>query len=123
MAVLALVTGCGGGTPTASQQATATQDRPDTTISQFDPWWMSLKTPPSWTESDRAITGEFQQFGLRPVDETEMPRNCNRCGVQPPTAFLTAYTPADSIRLPCALVSRSASTPTATGSSLPQRNQ
>ena len=52
---------------------------------------MTLALPSSWTESDRRITSQFQQFGLRPVDESELPRNCNGCGVKPPTAFLTAY--------------------------------
>jgi hypothetical protein len=56
---------------------------------------MALDTtqPWNWEESDRRITRDFQQFGFRPVDETEMPRRCNGCGVKPPTAFLTAYAP------------------------------
>lgn len=66
-----------------------------TTVSQFDPQWMTLQTPQSWTESDRRITREFRQFGLRPVDESELPRQCNGCGVRPPTAFLTAYAPGE----------------------------
>jgi hypothetical protein len=47
----------------------------------------------NWEESDRRITSDFQQFGFRPVDETEMPRRCNGCGAEPPTAFLTVYAP------------------------------
>lgn len=54
---------------------------------------MTLIAPASWTESDRRITSEFQQFGLRPVGEKEVPRLCNGCGVDPPTAFVTAYAP------------------------------
>lgn len=105
MAVLAV--GCSGNkTPTvppagpaASRPAASTPaastpvTRPATTISQFDPRWMTLETPSSWTEADRRVTRDFQQFGLRPVAETELPRNCNGCGVQPPTLFLTAYAP------------------------------
>jgi hypothetical protein len=56
---------------------------------------MTLDTTQPWNgeESDRRITSDFQQFGFRPVDETEMPRRCNGCGVTPPTAFLTVYAP------------------------------
>lgn len=78
-----------GSTPAASTPVT----RPATTISKFDPRWMTLETPSSWTEVDRRVTRDFQQFGLRPAAETESPRNCNGCGVQPPTLFLTAYAP------------------------------
>ena len=52
---------------------------------------MTVNAPKSWTESGRRITSEFQQFGLRPLDENEVPRRCNGCGVDPPTAFLTVY--------------------------------
>ena len=54
---------------------------------------MGLALPSSWTESERRITSEFQQFGLRPVGETDPPRKCNGCGSEPPTAFLTVYAP------------------------------
>lgn len=54
---------------------------------------MALDTtqPWNWEESDREITSDFQRFGFRPVDENELPRRCNGCGVEPPTAFLTVY--------------------------------
>jgi hypothetical protein len=56
---------------------------------------MGLDTtqPWNWEESERRITSDFQQFGFRPVDESELPRRCNGCGVKPPTAFLTVYAP------------------------------
>lgn len=49
--------------------------------------------PWNWEESDREITSDFRQFGFRPLDENELPRRCNGCGVKPPTAFLTVYGP------------------------------
>jgi hypothetical protein len=68
---------------------------PPATVTQFAPQWMTLATaqPSNWQESDRRITSELQQFGLRPIDENENPRRCNGCGVKPPTAFLTIFAP------------------------------
>lgn len=101
LGVLVSAAGCGAQSPTdmstapvtgaTSTAATPTAD--PGTVSQFDPRWIGLTAPQSWTESDRRITGESQEFGLRPVDENEVPRLCNGCGVDPPTAFLTAYAP------------------------------
>ncbi|MEI6252670.1 MAG: hypothetical protein WCP30_07680 [Mycobacteriaceae bacterium] len=101
--VLAISSGCStqspSATPSSPQRPSSTNSQTaapfaaSTTVSQFAPQWMSLVTPQSWQESNRRVTREFQQFGLRPVDETEMPRRCNGCGVDPPTAFLTAYAP------------------------------
>lgn len=101
MVAVAIAPGCSTeGSPTASSSLSASSSAQSpaaapfpaaVTVSQFDPQWMTLEAPRSWNEVDRGITGEFQQFGLRPVDETEMPRKCNGCGVQPPTAVLTAY--------------------------------
>ena len=56
---------------------------------------MTLATaqPPNWEESDRRVTSEFQQFGLRPIDENESPLRCNGCGEAPPTAFLSVFAP------------------------------
>lgn len=102
MVALAIVPGCStkeSPTATSSQPASSSTQNPTTaapaamTDIQFNPEWMTLETPASWTEARRSITGGFQQFGLRPVDETELPRNCNGCGVSPPTAYLTAYAP------------------------------
>ena len=95
--VLLIASGCGAQSPPASpassgSAATAVSPAPRA-VSQFDPRWMTLDLPPSWTESERRITNAFQQFGLRPVGETEPPRNCNGCGSEPPTAFLTVYAP------------------------------
>ncbi len=103
MVAVAIAPGCStAGSPTASSSLSASSSAQSpaaapvpaaVTVSQFDPQWMTLETPQSWNEVDRQITGAFQQFGLRPVDETDMPRKCNGCGVEPPTAFLTAYAP------------------------------
>lgn len=97
LAVLAVGSGC-----SAAPQATAPRaglasvsGAPSvsvTTVRQFDPQWMGLAAPPTWTEVNRRITGEFQQFGLRPAGEKEMPSGCNGCGVDPPTAYLTVHT-------------------------------
>jgi hypothetical protein len=64
-----------------------------TTVTQFDPQWMGLvpDQPQGWKELNRRITGEFQQFSLRPADETEMRMGCNGCA--PWTVDLTAYAP------------------------------
>ncbi len=105
MVAVAIAPGCSTeGSPTAASSLSASSSAQSpaaaavpaaVTVSQFDPQWMTLETPQSWNEVDRQITGAFQQFGLRPVDETEMPRKCNGCGVEPPTAFLTAYAPGE----------------------------
>lgn len=95
LGVLLIGSGCGAQSPPTSPSGTssvAESSQASTTVSQFDPQWMTLGAPSFWMESRRRITAEFQQFGLRPVDETELPRNCNGCGVRPPTAYLTAYT-------------------------------
>jgi hypothetical protein len=62
-----------------------------TTVSQFDARWMGLvpDQPQGWKELNRQITGEFQQFSLRPADETETRFTCNGCA--PWTVDLTAY--------------------------------
>ncbi len=64
-----------------------------TTVTQFDAQWMGLTPdqPLGWKELNRTITGEFQQFSLRPADETEMRFNCNGCAKW--TVDLTAYAP------------------------------
>ena len=64
-----------------------------TTVSQFDARWMGLvpDKPQGWEEFNRSITGEFQQFNLRPTDETEFMYGCNGCA--PWTVNLTAYAP------------------------------
>lgn len=64
-----------------------------TVASQIDPRWMGTGAgqPWNWEELNRRVTSDFQQFGYRPVGETEIPRRCNGCGVNPPTAYLTVY--------------------------------
>ncbi len=92
--VLLIASGCGTQSPPASPTSPDPAGSPAArTASRFDPRWMALDAPPSWTESDRWISAEFQRFGLRPVGETELPRDCNGCGVEPPTAIVTAYAP------------------------------
>jgi hypothetical protein len=92
VAFVALVSGCDSWSATTGTSV-ASPDTGSATVVQFDPRWMSLAAPPSWRETERRITGEFQQFGLRPLDEDDLPRNCNGCGEDPPTAYLTAYAP------------------------------
>ncbi len=66
---------------------------PPTVASQIDARWMGFDTsqPWSWSEPRRRMTSDFQQFGFRPVDETELPRRCNGCGRIPSTAYVTVY--------------------------------
>ena len=54
---------------------------------------IEAQTPWNWQESTRGITRDFQNFGFRPIGETEMPRRCNGCGVAPPTASMTVFAP------------------------------
>jgi hypothetical protein len=97
-AVVTLAAGCSpqSAEPQASSpSATSSSAAPaaSTTVSQFDPQWMGLvpDQPQGWKELNRQITGEFQQFSLRPADDTERRLNCNGCA--PWTVDLTAYTP------------------------------
>lgn len=99
LGVLVIASACGTRSQPAAPPApvtgssTATPLPAPTTVSQFAPKWMTVVTPESWRESERRITKDFQQFGLRPTGENELPRRCNGCGVEPPTAVLTAYAP------------------------------
>ena len=93
-----LVAGCSSPhpaepSPQASLSSTAGPAPLPTTVTQFDPHWMGLvpDQPRGWKELNRVITGEFQQFSLRPADETERRFNCNGCA--PWTVDLTAYGP------------------------------
>jgi hypothetical protein len=104
-AIVVLVAACStqpapvpSSTPAASSSASGASAAPApeaTVASQFDPRWMGIATSAlqGWEESTRGITRDFQNFGFRPVGETELPRRCNGCGVDPPTAFMTAYAP------------------------------
>ncbi|KAA0081345.1 hypothetical protein CIW52_22355 [Mycolicibacterium sp. P9-64] len=99
-AVVTLAAGCGpqhvaeprASSPGAASPSAAPAPTP-TTVTQFDPQWMGLvpDQPRGWKELNRRITGEFQQFSLRPADETEMRMGCNGCA--PWTVDLTAYAP------------------------------
>lgn len=66
---------------------------PPPTVSQFDPRWMGVlpDQPMGWAELNRRITGDFQQFSLRPTVETEYRYGCNGCA--PWKVDLTAYAP------------------------------
>ena len=66
---------------------------PPPTVSQFDARWMGVlpDQPQGWAELNRRITGDFQQFSLRPTDETEYRYGCNGCA--PWKVDLTAYAP------------------------------
>ncbi|WP_155948419.1 hypothetical protein [Mycobacterium sp. URHB0044] len=82
--------------PQASSSSASTSVAPapsSTTVTQFDPQWMGLapNQPEGWNELNRRVTGEFQQFSLRPADETERRFDCNGCA--PWTVDLTAYAP------------------------------
>jgi hypothetical protein len=76
-------------TPTSASAAPA----PPPTVSEFDAQWMGVlpDQPQGWAELNRRITGDFQQFSLRPTDETEYRYGCNGCA--PWTVDLTAYAP------------------------------
>jgi hypothetical protein len=97
--VVTLAAGCSpqqAAEPQASSpSATSSSAAPaaSTTVSQFDAQWMGLvpDQPQGWKELNRQITGEFQQFSLRPADDTERRLNCNGCA--PWTVDLTAYAP------------------------------
>jgi hypothetical protein len=84
-----------GSVPSRSAKAssTATRGPPPNITRRIDPRWMGLETSPNWEEVGRRITGNFQQFGFRPVGESETPRDCDDCGSNPPTAYPTAYAP------------------------------
>jgi hypothetical protein len=79
--------------PSVTSSSAAPTPSTSTTVSQFDAQWMGLvpNQPQGWEEFNRTITGEFQQFGLRPTDETEIRFTCNGCA--PWTVDLTAYAP------------------------------
>lgn len=99
--VAATISGCSGGTDsepvttTTEPTTTTTHTTAPAVFTALDPHWMGIEPsqPWNWTEQERRISGEFQQFGFRPSDETELPRGCNGCGVDPPTAFVTVYEP------------------------------
>jgi hypothetical protein len=97
--VVTLAAGCSpqsaepqASSPSATSTSAAAAPSP-TTVSQFDARWMGLvpDQPQGWKELNRQITGEFQQFSLRPADDTERRFNCNGCA--PWTVDLTAYAP------------------------------
>jgi hypothetical protein len=103
VAVVVAAVGCGSHSetpepsPQASSSANSSSGAPTppapTVSSLFDPRWFGVTPaqPNGWEELNRTITGDFQQFDFRPVNETEMRRRCNGCA--PWTATLTAYAP------------------------------
>ena len=83
------------GDPQASSTLTSASaaPAPPPTVSHFDARWMGVlpDQPQGWAELNRRITGDFQQFSLRPTDDTEYRYGCNGCA--PWTVVLTAYAP------------------------------
>jgi hypothetical protein len=77
----------------SATNSSAAPPQTPTVASQFDPRWMGVtpNQPQGWEELNRTITGDFQQFDFRPVNETELRRRCNGCA--PWTATLTVYAP------------------------------
>ncbi|HEX2212555.1 MAG TPA: hypothetical protein VHH12_03675 [Mycobacterium sp.] len=96
--VAALVTGCQEpeqAPPAAGSSRAAPPARQAEVASLIDARWVGFaeNQPWDWEQLDRRITPDFQQFGFRPVGETEKPRPCQGCGVNPPTAEVTVYAP------------------------------
>jgi hypothetical protein len=79
--------------PQASSVTSPSAAPTSPTVSQFDGRWMGLtpNQPHGWEELNRRITSEFQQFNLRPADDTESMYGCNGCASW--TVALTAYAP------------------------------
>ena len=97
-AVLVAAVGCSPQQPADPQASSSTPTSaaapaPPPTVSQLDPRWMGVlpDQPQGWAELNRRITADFQQFSLRPTDETEYRYGCNGCA--PWTVDLTAYAP------------------------------
>jgi hypothetical protein len=93
--IVAVAVGCSAQQPNLPVPEPTSSAAPVTqaTAIQFDPRWMGLvpNQPQAWEEFNRTITGEFQQFGLRPVNDTEYRHGCNGCA--PWAVNLTAYAP------------------------------
>jgi hypothetical protein len=97
-AVVVAAVGCSTQQPADSQASSSLATSPSAapgppTVGLFDARWMGLapNQPQGWEELNRRITGDFQQFSLRPADETEYRYGCNGCA--PWTVDLTAYAP------------------------------
>jgi hypothetical protein len=79
--------------PPSTEQTTAEPG----VVSQVDPWWMEVGTGHGWNWQilGRTLTREFQEFGVRPVDDTDdFSPDYNGCGcVSPATAVLTIHAP------------------------------
>lgn len=93
--LVAFVAGCTAQqvNPPAAEPTRSDVRVAPTTVIHFVPEWMGLvpDQPKGWEELNRRMTSEFQQFNLRPVDDTEYRYGCNGCA--PSTADLTAYAP------------------------------
>jgi hypothetical protein len=91
VAVVVVAVGC---STTQSPQAPAP---PAKLISLIDARWMGFDTsaPWNWKQIDRRIMKGFQQFGFRPVGETEQPHPCQGCGLNAPTAEVKIYAPGE----------------------------
>jgi hypothetical protein len=97
-AVVTLAAGCtappsAGPSPQASS---STANSPTSgPASDIDARLMGLGTSDvwDWDLRDSMITRDFQQFDLRRLDESEIPRACNGCGDPPSTAIVTVFAP------------------------------
>lgn len=90
--VLLVAVGCAQSQDAPAPTESSTPP-PPAVASQINPEWMTIAT--DWQEVERRITADYQQFGLRPPDESELPRGCNGCGADPATAYVTAYAPGE----------------------------
>ncbi len=75
----------------------APAEQPRAVASQIDARWMGLGISAlwNWEFTDRQITSDYQQFGLRPLGSDETPRQGCGCGNggEGALAILTAYSP------------------------------
>ncbi len=99
LGVAVAVAGCTQDSAAAPAPAAdpAPAEQPATVASQIDAQWMGLGTRAlwNWEFTDRQITRDYQQFGLRPLGSDETPRRGCGCGNggEGPLAILTAYSP------------------------------
>jgi hypothetical protein len=86
--VVTIATGFGG--PPSAAAAPAVE-----VAALIDARWMGFDTtaPWNWVDVERWITPDFQQFGFRPVGETESPHPCQGCGENPSTVDVKVYAP------------------------------
>jgi hypothetical protein len=94
-AVVTLAAGCTARPSSTANAPTAPAASPAKVPSLIDPRWIGFDTsaPWNWTEIDRRIEVDFQQFGFRPIGETGHKHHGEGCGTNEPTAVVTVYLP------------------------------